>query len=187
MQIGLGSAGGGAEAAQVTTVLGERSGPVGAAWISALAAPAAGFATVPSAFVAPFVVVARPGLPVLPPTLFVPRCVDRGAGAGEPAHGSAVTVDRLARGAVQAGVAEGVIEALATELIDVAQLDRLVLIVTAWIDSRARDEHALHRNHRDATVVALRAGADRSPSLHEVLAARGDVSNHDDGPPTSRG
>ena len=63
MQLGESFVGDGAEAAHVNTVLGEREGPVGQAWATALATPSAGHA--------PFVVVLQPGLPVVPFTLFV--------------------------------------------------------------------------------------------------------------------
>ena len=63
MQIGESYVGSGKEAAHINTVLGERSGPVGTAWASALASPSRGHA--------PFVAVIRPGMPVQPPTLFV--------------------------------------------------------------------------------------------------------------------
>ena len=63
MQLGESFVGNGAEAAHVNTVLGEREGPVGQAWATALATPSAGHA--------PFVVVLQPGLPVVPFTLFV--------------------------------------------------------------------------------------------------------------------
>ena len=85
-QIGAGSAGGGPEAVQVTTVLGEREGPVGAAWAASIASPSVGHS--------PFVVVAKPNLPVVPLTLLVPA-VD----VVSQAHA------QLTMGAAHAGVA----------------------------------------------------------------------------------
>ena len=58
MLIGESFIGEGAEAAHVNTIFGERSGPVGAAWATALATPSAGHT--------PFVAVVVPGLPVAP-------------------------------------------------------------------------------------------------------------------------
>ena len=55
MQIGESFVGVGGEAAHLNTVLGDREGPVGQAWATALATPSAGHA--------PFVVVLQPGLP----------------------------------------------------------------------------------------------------------------------------
>ena len=53
MLIGESFIGEGAEAAHVNTVLGDRAGPVGTAWATALATPGSGHT--------PFVTVLRPG------------------------------------------------------------------------------------------------------------------------------
>jgi 5,6,7,8-tetrahydromethanopterin hydro-lyase len=93
VQIGESYVGSGKEAAHINTVLGERSGPVGTSWASALATPSRGHA--------PFVAVIRPGIPVQPPTLFVNK--------------SAIRTERHAEmtwGAAQAGVAAGVADAV---------------------------------------------------------------------------
>ncbi len=93
MLIGESYIGEGAEAAHVNTVFGERSGPVGVAWATALASPSAGHT--------PFVAVVIPGLPVKPMTLFV----NKAPIAGDE-HGT------LTWGAAQAGVAGGVADAV---------------------------------------------------------------------------
>ncbi|MBV9207925.1 MAG: formaldehyde-activating enzyme, partial [Actinobacteria bacterium] len=62
-EIGDSSVGEGAEAAHVSTVLGDRDGPVGTAWATALATPRPGHSA--------FVTVLQPNLPVKPLTLFV--------------------------------------------------------------------------------------------------------------------
>ena len=61
--IGESYVGEGAEAAHIDGVLGDRDGPVGAAWATALATPRAGHVA--------FVTVIQPNLPVKPLTLFV--------------------------------------------------------------------------------------------------------------------
>jgi len=109
VQIGEAFVGDGADAAHVNTILGERSGPVGTAWATALATPTAGHA--------PFVAVLQPGLPVQPFTLFV----NKAAIAGD-AHGT------LTWGAAQAGVAAGVADAVAAGVIPAARLGELVVI-----------------------------------------------------------
>ena len=58
--IGEGFAGAGVNAAHVNTVLGDKNGPVGIAWTTALATPRAGHAA--------FVVVVAPNVPVKPTT-----------------------------------------------------------------------------------------------------------------------
>jgi 5,6,7,8-tetrahydromethanopterin hydro-lyase len=94
MQLGECFVGSGPNAAHVNTVLGARSGPVGSAWATALATPTRGHA--------PFVAVIRPGLPAKPFTLFVNKAEVR-----DDAHA------RLTWGPAQAGVAGGVVDAVA--------------------------------------------------------------------------
>src|SRR2546422_9483254 len=87
LQIGEGFAGDGPNAAHVNTMIGSKDGVVGTAWTTALATPRLGHA--------PFVVVARPNVPVKAFTLFVNKAaVD---GAANAAHA------RLAWGAAPAG------------------------------------------------------------------------------------
>lgn len=158
VQIGEAFVGAGAEAAHVNTVLGPRDGPVGTAWATALATPSAGHA--------PFVAVVRPGLPAKPLTLFV----NKAAISGER-HG------RLTWGAAQAGVASGVMDAVAAGAVAAGDVDELALIAAVWVDPAAHDEAAVYRNNRAATARALEAGQRSEPALAEVLAACARPSN----------
>src|SRR2546429_217727 len=81
MLIGESYIGEGAEAAHVNTVLGERAGPVGVAWATALATPSAGHT--------PFVAVVIPGIPVKPMTLFVNKAPIAGDEHGTLTWGAA--------------------------------------------------------------------------------------------------
>ena len=119
MSIGEGFVGEGADAAHVNTVLGPREGPAGVAWATALATPREGHV--------PFVAVVRPGLAVLPITLFVNKAP---IGAGR--HGD------LTWGAAQAGVAAGVADAVAEGVIERAAVHELVLIAAVWVNPAAR-------------------------------------------------
>jgi len=153
VEIGEAFVGSGAEAAHVNTVLGARSGPVGVAWATALATPSAGHA--------PFVAVVRPGLPAKPLTLFV----NKAAIAGER-HAA------LTWGAAQAGVASGVMDAVAAGDVPPGEVDALALVAAVWVDPAASDAEAVYRNNRAATALALAAGRRRAPALADVLAAR---------------
>jgi 5,6,7,8-tetrahydromethanopterin hydro-lyase len=155
--IGEGFAGSGPNAAHVNTVLGDRNGPVGTAWTTALATPRLGHA--------PFVVVARPNVPVKPFTLFV----NKAAIAGD-AHA------RLTWGAAQAGVAAGVIAAVRKGVVAEPDADVLLLVAAVWVDPGAGDEEVVYANNTDATLAALVAGRDGTPPVSEVLAA-GDPVN----------
>src|SRR5262249_58549994 len=85
--IGESFVGSGAHAAHVNTVLGPRHGPVGTAWVTALATPRAGFAA--------FVAIAQPGVAVVPPPLFVNKGALHGGTHRRPNRGA--TPARLSR------------------------------------------------------------------------------------------
>lgn len=155
-QYGEAYAGHGAEAAHVNTVLGLRDGPVGTAWATALASPSTGHA--------PFVVVHSPNLPVAPFTLFV----NKAAIAGDR-HAT------LTWGAAQAGVAEGVMDALRLGLFE-QPLHTLALIVAVWVDPAAEHEELVFANNRNAVLEAITMGRIGGPEP-EALLAVGEPTN----------
>lgn len=152
MNVGEAFVGEGVNAAHINTVLGERAGPVGTAWATALATPTVGHAR--------FLVVAKPGVAVQPPTLFVNKSALM--------EGN-VTAARMTWGAAQAGVAGGVIDAVRTGVIRREDLASVVLIVAVWVDPGADDEMLVYANNRQATGAALRAGLDNRPTVEEML------------------
>jgi 5,6,7,8-tetrahydromethanopterin hydro-lyase len=158
IQVGEGFAGDGPDAAHINTVLGPRDGPVGTAWATALATPRAGHSS--------FVVVARPNMPVKPPTLFVNKAEIRG-----DAHGF------LHWGAAQAAVARAVLEAVAERTIPQGEVDELVLIAAVWVDWTASDEEAVYENNVQATRAALASAAEGRPRLEDLIAIASEPSN----------
>ena len=156
--IGEGFSGAGPNAAHVNTVLGPRDGPVGTAWATALATPRAGHSS--------FVVVARPNMPVKPPTLFVNKAEIRGE-----EHGF------LHWGAAQAAVARGVLESVAEGTIPQGSVEDLALIAAVWVDWAASDEEEVYANNLEATRAALAAAAERRPRLEELFAIRAQPEN----------
>lgn len=152
MIIGESYIGTGANAAHINTVLGPRDGPVGGAWVTALATPRAGFAA--------FVAIAQPGVAVVPPTLFV----NKAAIDGE-VHGN------LTWGAAQAGVARGVGLAVEEGVIDRGEAGELVLIAAVWVNPAADDPRAVYENNTTATLRALRNGKSGGPGIDEFLTA----------------
>jgi 5,6,7,8-tetrahydromethanopterin hydro-lyase len=156
--IGEGFSGAGPNAAHVNTVLGLRDGPGGTAWATALATPRAGHSS--------FVVVARPNMPVKPPSLFVNKAEIRG-----DEHGF------LHWGAAQAAVARGVLESVAEGTIPQGSVENLALIAAVWVDWAASDEEEIYANNVEATRSALAAAAEGRPRLEELLAIRAEPEN----------
>jgi 5,6,7,8-tetrahydromethanopterin hydro-lyase len=142
----------------VNTVLGRKGGPVETAWATALATPGLGHI--------PFVTVLRPNMPVKPATLFVNKADIRGDRHAE-----------LTWGAAQAGVARGVLEAVAEGTVPVGEVDDLLLIAAVWVDWAADDEEAVYLANVEATRGALAAGAEGRPAIEELLGLRGEPAN----------
>jgi 5,6,7,8-tetrahydromethanopterin hydro-lyase len=139
-------------------VLGRKGGPVETAWATALATPREGHV--------PFVVILRPNLPVKPLTLFVNKASVEG-----DRHAS------LTWGAAQAGVAQGVLAAVADEIIPAAEVDELLLIAAVWVDWAADDEEAVYENNLQGTRNALGSAAEGGPALEELLGLQGEPQN----------
>lgn len=150
-QFGEAFVGSGAEAAHVNTVLGRKGGPVETSFTTALATPRQGHAA--------FVAVVRPGLPVKPLTLFVNKAELKGE-----RH------SRLTWGAAQAGVASGVLWAVADGVVQPHDVDDLLLIAAVWVDPLAEFEALVYENNRQATRHALDQGRLRQPGLDTLLA-----------------
>ena len=152
-QIGESFVGDGADAAHVNTVLGEPGGPVETAWVTALATPRAGHV--------PFVATVTPGTAVRPFTLFVNKATIEGERHAQ-----------LTWGAAQAGVAAGVMDAVAEGVIATADATDLLLIAAVWVNPQATDERLVYENNKQATLGALRAGKEGRPLVEEALSAR---------------
>ena len=146
--IGEAVAGEGAEGAHLNTVLGRKGGPVEQAWVTALAMPRPGHTA--------FVTVVRPGLAVKPLTLFVNKATIAGD------HHA-----RLTWGAAQAGVATGVLDAVADGEVAAATVEDHLLIAAVWVDPGAVDEELVFENNRRATREAIAAGHRRAPTFFE--------------------
>jgi 5,6,7,8-tetrahydromethanopterin hydro-lyase len=142
----------------VNTVLGRKGGPVETAWATALATPRQGHV--------PFVVVLRPNLPVKPLTLFVNKADVRG-----DRHAA------LTWGAAQAGVARGVLDAVADGLVPAAEVDDLLLVAAVWVDWAAEDEEEVYAGNAEATRAALAASAEGRPPIDELLSLRAEPEN----------
>ncbi len=152
-QFGEAFVGEGAEAAHVNTVLGALGGPVETAWVTALATPRRGHV--------PFVTTVQPGIAVRPFTLFVNK-----ATVEDERHAA------LTWGAAHAGVAAGVLEAVAEGSLSEDDVRGQLLIAAVWVNPEAADERRVFANNKQATLEALRAGHEGRPELAEALAAR---------------
>jgi 5,6,7,8-tetrahydromethanopterin hydro-lyase len=157
-QFGESFAGEGGDAAHVNTVLGAVGGPVETAWVTALATPRAGHVA--------FMASVAPGVAVRPFTLFVNKAAIEGERHAE-----------LTWGAAHAGVASGVMDAVAEGTIAEADVNSLVLVAAVWVNPEAGDSQAVFSNNREATLTALRSGRRGVPEVAAALRARHSPSN----------
>ncbi|MGV9561460.1 formaldehyde-activating enzyme [Streptomyces sp. NPDC003480] len=150
--IGESFVGDGANAAHTNVVIGRKGGPVETAWATALATPSGGHV--------PFMTVVRPSVPVRPLTLFVNK-----AAAGSDLH------ERATWGSAQAGLAQGVLDAVAQDLIPAGEADDLLIIAAVWVNPAVHDLDACFRNQRAAAHGAIRAAVTGTPTVFDALAA----------------
>jgi 5,6,7,8-tetrahydromethanopterin hydro-lyase len=152
--IGEAFAGSGPNAAHINIVIGRKGGPVETAWVTSLATPRAGYI--------PFLTTLRPNLPVKPMTLFVNKADLRGD-----------THSQLTWGPAQAGVAAGVTQAVAEELIPAAEADHVLCVVAVWVDWAADDAAVVFANNKAGTRDAIAAAVALAPAVADVVAEVG--------------
>jgi 5,6,7,8-tetrahydromethanopterin hydro-lyase len=157
IRIGEAFAGDGGEAAHVNIVIGDRA-ELGPTFALALASPSNGHT--------PFVTVLRPSLPVKPLTLFVNKATIVAA-----QHGN------LTWGAAQAGVAVGMIDAVAASSMLTELADDLVAIAAVWVSPQARDAAEVFANNVVSTREAVAAAVSGGPRAADVLAERDSCHN----------
>ena len=80
-------------------------------------------------------------------------------------------------GAAQAGVATGVADAVAEEVISPDWVGELVLIAAVWVNPQAADAKAVFANNRSAMRNALLAGVEGGAKIGDMLSARDDPWN----------
>jgi 5,6,7,8-tetrahydromethanopterin hydro-lyase len=148
----------GVDAAHINTVLGEVGGPVETAWVTALATPRQGHAA--------FVASVRAGVAVRPFTLFVNKAFLESERHAE-----------LTWGAAHAGVAAGVMAAVAEGVVSEEDATTKLLVTAVWVNPDAADADAVFENNREATLVALRNGRDGLPTVADALVGRNRPSN----------
>jgi 5,6,7,8-tetrahydromethanopterin hydro-lyase len=145
----------------INLVLARRGSPTAAAATAVLASP-------------------RPGhLPIL-------ACLK---GAGTPVRPATIVVnkvtlgserlERMTWGAAQLGIAQGVLDAVAEDLLGAEEAADVIVLVAVWVDPDAHDETAVRAANREATRDAI-ADALQPPSAEAVralAAERDDATN----------
>ena len=145
----------------INLVLARRGSPTAAAAAGVLASPRPGHLPI-------MVCLKGAGTPVRPATIMVNKVTLEDE-----------RLQRLTWGAAQLGIAQGVLDAVAEELLDADEAADLVLLIAVWVDPEAHDETAVRIANREATRAAIADALD-PPSGDEVRALatqRDDAAN----------
>ena len=150
MHVGEALIGDDTELAHIDLIIGNKDGPVGAAFASGLSQLSRGHT--------PLLAVIRPNLLTKPATLIVPK----------------VTVQNLEQagqifGPAQAAVAKAVADAVEDGTLDKELCEQCVIIVSVFIHPDAKDYGKIYRHNYGATKLALKRALRSFPSIDTVL------------------
>jgi bifunctional enzyme Fae/Hps len=148
--IGEALVGDGAELAHIDLMIGDKMGPVGAAFANGLTQPSAGHT--------PLLGVIRPNLQPKPAVLIVPKVTLK--------HTEQVT---QIFGPVQAAISKAVVDALEEGLFIGADVDEVVIVASVFISPKAKDFNKLYRFNYGATRLALSRALDKFPDTTTIL------------------
>jgi bifunctional enzyme Fae/Hps len=148
--IGEALVGDGPELAHIDLIIGEKEGPVGAAFANALSQLSAGHT--------PLLAVVRPNLLTKPVTLVIPK----------------VTLkkdDRIREmfGPVQAAVAKAVADCVEEGVFGNTSIESLVLLVSVYLGPAAADYNRIYRFNYGATKLAVRRAMDGFPDKATLM------------------
>jgi 4-hydroxy-tetrahydrodipicolinate synthase len=136
LKIGTGSAGEEPEDVRLDVVAGPKAGPLGDAYAYQL--------TYPRHRRQALTTILEPNLAVRPPTLIVPTLDQKNLRQANMIYGP-----------TQTATAKAIVDALEAGMIADSALEDTVMIVSATVDPKALDRHALHRSVREAMRAAL--------------------------------
>jgi bifunctional enzyme Fae/Hps len=148
--IGEALVGDGPELAHIDLIIGEKEGPVGAAFANALSQLSAGHT--------PLLAVVRPNLLAKPATLVIPKVTLR-------------KDDQIREmfGPVQAAVAKAVADCVEEGVFGNASIESLVVLASAYLGPGAKDYNRIYRFNYCATKLAIRRAMDGFPDKATLM------------------
>ena len=152
-QIGEALIGNGNEIAHVDLVIGDKNGPVGAAFVNNMANMSIGHT--------PLLSVIRPNLLTKPATLIVPKVTVRDLKDADKIFGPA-----------QTAVGRAVADAVAEGIIPKEDVEDLVIIAGIFIHPGAENYRKIYQYNYGATKLALQRAMEGYPSVKKVLAEK---------------
>ena len=147
--VGESLVGDGNEVAHIDLLIGRKDGPVGEAFASALTSQKEGHTNL--------LAVVAPNLPAKPDTIMANKVTIKGATQAVQMFGPA-----------QAGVARGVVDAVANGTIPADQVDDLCIIVGVFIHWEATDDKKIFDYNYQATRESIERALKGEPSVSAV-------------------
>ena len=156
--IGEALVGDGNEVAHIDLMIGDKNGPVGAAFANSLANQNAGHSNL--------LAVLEPNLAVKPATVMVTKVTIKGAKQAVQMFGPA-----------QKAVADAVAESVAEGVIPKDQAENLAIVCGVFIHWEAEDDTKIYENNKEATKLSIARAMKNEPSMDEVLAKKDDAKH----------
>ena len=158
MFIGEALVGEGNEIAHIDLLIGEKTGPVGAAFASALATQSAGHSSL--------LAVLAPNLICKPATVMITKVTIKGAKQAVQMFGPA-----------QAAVAKAVADSVAAGVIPASKADDYVIICGVFIHWDAKDDTKIYQFNYEATKQAIKSAMTGEPKIADITAKKDSVKH----------
>ena len=160
MSIHVGEAlvGDGNEVAHIDLLIGDKSGPVGSAFVNALSNQNQGHSNL--------LAVLEPNLAVKPATVLITKVTIKGATQAIQMFGPA-----------QFAVAKAVADSVEAGVIPKDQCENLVIICGVFIHWEAKDNKKIYEYNYEATKLSIARAMKDEPSVDEMLAKK-DTAKH---------
>ena len=158
MNIGEALAGEGNEIAHIDLLIGDKTGPVGAAFAQALANQSAGHSNL--------LAVLTPNLITKPATVLITKVTIKGATQAVQMFGPA-----------QYAVAKAVADSVADGTIPASQADDLVIVCGVFIHWEAKDNAKILDFNYQATKLAIQRAMKNQPTTAEITAQKDTVKH----------
>ena len=156
--VGEALCGDGNEVAHIDLLIGDKSGPVGVAFASALATQSQGHSNL--------MAILAPNVGVKPVTVMITKVTIKGAKQAVQMFGPA-----------QHAVAKAVADSVAAGVIPKDQAETLCIVCGVFIHWEAADDKKIFQYNYDATKLAIARAMKNEPSVTEMLAKK-DTAKH---------
>lgn len=153
MFIGEALVGDGNEIAHIDLLIGDKNGPVGTAFATALANQSAGHTNL--------LAVVTPNLVCKPATVMITKVTIKGMKQAVQMFGPA-----------QAAVARAVADCVAAGDIPASEADNLVIVCGVFIHPAASDDTKIYQYNYEATKLSIQRAMKNEPKISEILAKK---------------